>query len=239
MQPLSRVNSKATVTWGAEDLMTSRPKVAVKIAECIAEWADIKSVLGMLLGLLLDANSKAALAMFAAVENRNAQRRMIMASAEAKLPADHLDVLTALWNVSISPVMKQRDKLAHWVWAYSPELPNDLLLSNQDEKMVLHFQAIHSGRGRAPEVPFDTTKIFVVTEKYLTQFANLLRQTKNQVTLFSGSVWNANTDQQRSGLLQRLSGEPLIRLALDRLADRRKNQEAQQASHRPGPNGAE
>jgi hypothetical protein len=102
---------------------------------------------------LLDADSKAGLAMFSAVENRNAQRRMIMAAAEAKLPADHLELLTALLSSAISPVMKERDKLAHWSWAHSPELPHDLILTKPENKIVLHFQAVHIGRKQAPYVP--------------------------------------------------------------------------------------
>ena len=43
MQPLSRVRFRADVSLGVDDVMASRPKVTIKIAECIAKWAEIES----------------------------------------------------------------------------------------------------------------------------------------------------------------------------------------------------
>jgi hypothetical protein len=39
MQPLSKVRRGADVSLGVDDVMASRLKVALKIAECIAKWA--------------------------------------------------------------------------------------------------------------------------------------------------------------------------------------------------------
>ena len=71
--------------------MTLRAKVAVKVAQYIAEWSEIESLLGLFLALLLHANQKAVLAMYAGIENRAAQLRMIDSAAGAVLPPDHYD----------------------------------------------------------------------------------------------------------------------------------------------------
>jgi hypothetical protein len=224
------------VTWGAIDTITSRPKVAVRIAECIAEWADIETMLGLFLALLLNTDSKAALAMYASVENRSSQRKMIMAAAKAKLPPEHFDVLTAVMTASVAPVMKQRDKLAHWCWGHAPELPNDLLICEPDEKMGRHFVAVHRDR-RFPASAADPDKIFVVTEEYLTRLADQLRMAKGHVNDMAATVWEKNSSQERAEHLRLLSNEPLVRKALDRIEDRRKTQQVQPPSPPQEPSG--
>jgi hypothetical protein len=217
MQPLSRVNPKASVTWGDSEMMPKHTYVARRIAECTSEWADIETMLGMLLGFLLGTDSKAAMAMFSAVESSAAQRQMILAAAGAKLPSEHVDVLSVLFSAVVTPVMKERNKLVHWVWAYSPEVPDCLLITKPDHKMVLHFQAVHVGRARAPEVPFDPSEIFVVTEDDLIRLAKRLRKAKDYVTRFMATIWMENSREVRAEYLQKLSSEPQIHEALMRL----------------------
>lgn len=228
MQPLSRIKPSASVLWGDPNTMIApeRAKVSALIADCIAEWADTETMLGMLLGILLNTDSKAALAIYAAVDNRAAQRRIVLAAAEAKLSEDHFDLLSAVFNVGITPAMKERDKLAHWSWGYSPELPDCLLLTKPDNKMALHFQAIHT-RVHMPQVSFDPSTIFVVTEPDLSRLAKRMRDGKEHLSKFMASIWDKNSQQQRDEWRQKLSNEPQIREAWDRLrAARQKNQES-------------
>ena len=104
--------------------------------------------------------------------------------------------------------------------------------------MILHFQAAPL-RSKDPQIPFNSEKVFVVTEDYLSKLANRLRTTKDYVTQFVATIWDQNTPQQRDEWLQKLSSERLIRAALDRLAEaRRKNREVRQSSRQPTPNGA-
>jgi hypothetical protein len=226
MQPLSRVRPGAMCNWGAPDNMTTHPKVAVRIAECIAECADIETMLGLLLALLLDTNAKAALAMYGSVENRAVQRRMMLAAAEANLPSSHFDLLSVTLSASVSPVMKERDKLAHWIWGHSPELPEALLLTEPDEKMSLHYAAIHRKITGAPESPFNPANIFVVKEDDLLRLASRLRKAKEHITYFMATVWKENTPQKRDEFLQKLSNEPQIREALARLHEARRKTQA-------------
>ena len=53
MQRLSRVKLNCATNWGSNSVMTLRPKVAVKIAQYIAEWSEIESLLGLFLAVLL------------------------------------------------------------------------------------------------------------------------------------------------------------------------------------------
>jgi hypothetical protein len=129
MQPLSRVNPNATPNWGSPNTMAFRPALAAKIAQCIAHWAEIEVFLGAFLGFLLHTNEAAAVAMYSGLENRTAQLKMINAAAKACLPIDHFDVLSCFFSAILRPVMRERDKLAHWNWGYSEDLPDALLLA--------------------------------------------------------------------------------------------------------------
>jgi len=183
-----------------------RPKVAVTIAEYIAEWANIETMMGIFVALLLDTDAKAMLAMYSALNNRTAQLRMIEAAAESKLTPDHNDIMGALMHSFVRPAMKQRDKLAHWCWGYSTELPEALLLMEPNEKMALHMGAVNPPK----PVELDRTKIFVVTENDAIRMLDNLRITVDRFSIFMGTVWQSSTVQQRKALLQKLSRDPDI-----------------------------
>jgi hypothetical protein len=218
MQPLSRVKPKAVMmAFGQDRTMAGRPKVAVLMAECIAKWADIETMLGILLTLLLDTDAKATLAMYSALESRAPQLRMLEAAAESKLSEEHFDLFAVLLLQHLKPAMRERDKLAHWCWGYSPELPEALLLLEPDEKTIMHMDALD------PPAPakIDRSKVFVVTESDLTRTINRLLTVTNRVAAFMGTVWKRNSSDQRAALLQKLSTEPEIEKALVRRRESR------------------
>jgi len=92
MQPLSNFlssdNSPAHCEFGQFNTMGSHPEIAVRVAACIAEWAEIETSMGVLLAVLLDASPKAALAMYGSTENRTTQQKMVMAAAAHQLSQD-------------------------------------------------------------------------------------------------------------------------------------------------------
>jgi hypothetical protein len=47
-----------------DDTMASRKDVAVVVAECIAQWAEIESVLRVILSMLLETEARAGIAMY-------------------------------------------------------------------------------------------------------------------------------------------------------------------------------
>ncbi len=219
MQPLSRVKADAKLGFDQDDTMSTRPKIAVKIAECISEWADIESMLGIYLALLLDTDRQAALAMFSALDNRAGSLRMLEAATKTKLPEAHAEIFSALLLGFIRPAMRERDKLAHWCWGQSPDLPDSLLLMEPTDKIYVHMQAI-----RPPKpVEFDRSKVFVVTEVDLERTLQRFRTTENHVAHFMGTVWLSNPPELRDSLLQSLSKKPPIVEAVARLRKNQKN----------------
>lgn len=69
MQPLSHVKPDAETLWGQPNTMAKRPQLAVKVADCIAQWAEIEVFLGAFLAFILHTNERAAHAMYSGVEN--------------------------------------------------------------------------------------------------------------------------------------------------------------------------
>lgn len=93
MQPLSNFQfPTGHCEFGRFETMISHPQIAVRVAACISEWAEIETTLGVLLAILLNASPKAALAMYGSTENRTTQIKMVMAAAVHQLSQDESDL---------------------------------------------------------------------------------------------------------------------------------------------------
>jgi len=233
MQPLSKVNPKAVANWG-DPPMETRPALAAKVAQCIARWAENETLLGAFLALLLHANEQAVLAMYSGLENRSAQLRMIRAAAESSLPKDHAEVITTMLTVLVKPVMTERDKLAHWTWGYSDQLPVALLLAQPSRTMRMLMEALRTQRSKGHvDVPSPFDDIFVVRDGDLERIKKRGEELKYYMRVALGSVWQLNSPVQRAVNIQELSNVPQIRESLDRQKARQNNQAAQSQSPLP------
>lgn len=68
-------------------------------------------------------------AVFLAMETASAKSTAITALAERKLSAESLRLLRAIIKV-VKSAEKERNKLAHWTWVWSPQIQNAFLLSD-------------------------------------------------------------------------------------------------------------
>jgi hypothetical protein len=228
MQLLSRVKPDTTTEWGKPDTMARRPKLAVKIAHAIAQWSENEILLGGFLAFLLHANQKAALAMYSGLENRSAQLRLLTAAAEATLPADHFQAVAALLTCIVRPAMKERDRLAHWSWGYSDDLPDALMMAEPSYNLKSLMVALDlQHRVKPQDVPTSFDKIFVVRDADLEGILQRGLDARNHVRLAMASVWwDHNSPQERAEHLRQLSNVPAIRAALNRQAEARQKPKA-------------
>jgi hypothetical protein len=244
MQPLSRVNVHATSVWGTLAKLESRPQAAIKVAECIAAWSTVEVSLATFLGFLMHNSQKASLAMFTSVENRAAQLRLVEGAAKQILSPTHYDVISVLLTAIIRPVMKERDKLAHWCWGVSDKLPNDLLIMRPSDLIDGYVAQALAATRRNPD-PILTGRIleklpeiYVVTPDDLNRLLGRITKAEKSVRIATGSVWNKGSKKERAECLQLLSSEPEIQAGLARLASgRQKNQATQPPSPPPDQNG--
>ena len=119
-------------------------------------------IVGLFLALLLNADQKAILGMYEAIESGAGRLKMVIGASKAKLPTNHFRVAEVIFINFISPAARERNKFAHWCWGQSPQLPDELLLMAPEEKLALHVQIL------TPPQPtiFNRDNIFVISEKY-------------------------------------------------------------------------
>jgi hypothetical protein len=220
MQPLNKVNPNAITSWGVDDAMLSRPHLAAKIAQYISQWSDIETLLGLFLAILLHAHEEAALAIFHGIENRTAQFKMLTSAAQASLPPETFDAVSALLAAVIKPAMKFRDKLAHWSWGISGDLPDALVLCEPKDKLRAHLEILRiqtsTQTSRTPDVPMGNQGVYVLREKDLDAALSSLLKARDSLSTAMGACWQSNPPALRARNLAQLSSEPSIRNALAR-----------------------
>ena len=211
MQPLSRVLPKVLARFGEPDTMQQRPKLAIKIAECVTQFASFESLMGVSISIMLHSDATVVHAMYAALENRSAQLRVLQACAKAKLNQDQASLMTYLISLYIKPLMRRRDRLAHWVWGVCDELPDALLTTDTTDRMLMHMGVVGDIVS-----PFDTSKVFVVKEPYLSQFLAELFICIDLYREFIGTFWARNSLEVREQMLHLILAKPPIWAWFDR-----------------------
>lgn len=130
-QPLSRVVPNASVVFGnAGDRPLARhPELAVLAIEAIASWSNVESFMLKLFVSLLGGNGSLAAEVFLALENQAAKNTAINAAASSVLRelTGELRVLKAILAITKTNE-KERNKLAHWTWGDSPNIPDGVVL---------------------------------------------------------------------------------------------------------------
>ncbi len=130
-QPVSRVKSDANIEIGNVGTRTlaSRPALAVMAMEAIAAWAHVESfMLRMYVELAGGAQSDAAAA-YLALDTTSAKSKVVSVLAKLKLSKENYSLLRALIKLT-KTAQKDRDKLAHWIWGSSEQLPDAILLAD-------------------------------------------------------------------------------------------------------------
>ena len=130
-QPLSRVNPNASIVMGnaGDRPLLRHPEIAALAAEAIASWANVESFMLKLFVEMFGGNEALATNIFLSLSNQSAKNDAIRAAADSFFEngSDELAVFRALLAISKTNE-KDRNKLAHWTWGDSPNLPDALLL---------------------------------------------------------------------------------------------------------------
>lgn len=130
-QPLSRVMPGASVIMCNADVrpLNHNPELGLLAMEAIISWSNVERfMLKMYLELMGGSQDLAAVS-FLAQETQNAKMAAINAVAKHVLDEKYFELLQAILKAS-KPGQSGRDKLAHWTWGYSPNIPDGFLLAN-------------------------------------------------------------------------------------------------------------
>jgi len=130
-QPLSRLAPRAGYEIGNVGCRTlaQRPQLAILAMEAIAAWSHVENFMLRMYVQMAGGQQADAAAVYLALESNSVKTKAINVLAERKLEPGNLRLLRALIKVAKS-AQKERDKLAHWIWGSTPELPDALLLSD-------------------------------------------------------------------------------------------------------------
>lgn len=133
LMPPQSISSKRRDAKVDLDPITLRrhPQLAVRIADVIAYWSRIESLLGSILGRMLGSQARPSIAMYEAIRSSQIQMYVLEAAANAALSPENLEVFNPLL-VAVKHAGAARHKIAHWLWADSPDFPNSLILVNPD-----------------------------------------------------------------------------------------------------------
>lgn len=138
-QPLSRVAPEAGIVIGnAGDRPLARhPDLAVLAIEAIASWSNVESFMLGLFVELFGGHNSLATEVFLSLDGQAAKSAAINAAAVTVLKDrdPELRVLRAILAI-VKTNEKDRNKLAHWTWGDSPNLPDAVLLV--DPRTTVH-----------------------------------------------------------------------------------------------------
>lgn len=203
-QPLSRVAPNANIMLGnvPDPTLDRHPDLALLSMKAIGSWSNVELRMLETFVQLMGGPQETATFVFLALESTSAKSSAITAAAR-QLQDDHRRLLTALNGISRTQ-QKHRDKLAHWIWGDSPQLPDAVLLINPK---TLVDQIAHT----------DRNEVFVYRA---VDFQTIIADNDRLSVYWRRFHWiianhPANTGNQ---LYDQLSAVPEIRERLDRQA---------------------
>jgi|SRR5579863_9682037 len=199
------------------------PELAARIADAIAFWSRIESILGSILGRMLGSQARPSIAMYEAIRSSQVQMDVLEAAANAALSPENLEVFNPLL-VAVKHAGAARHKIAHWLWADSRDFPDNLILVNPDaltefEKKISDDTASLE-RGVVPQSypTVDLKLAFIWEEEHFADLIDELNDVYHLTLRFSALVTHGGKvsvpadDQLRAHLL----AAPRIREALRR-----------------------
>ncbi len=135
-QPLSRIKPNASVYIGnvGDYPLRRHPDLAVLAMECIRSWSDVENFMLHLYVELMGGNASLIAKTYLNLRGASNKQQLLVAAAEASLDDKLKPLFKAIFS-RISTHEKDRDKIAHWTWGDSPQLPDALLLMDPRAKL--------------------------------------------------------------------------------------------------------
>lgn len=112
-----------------ESIFSKCPDLSLLALAAIASWSSVDVALLRVFIQLMGGAETMSASIYVALESQAAKTAAIQAAARSALSdrPEEAILLRAVLKIAKTQ-QKFRDKLAHWVWGYCPNLPNSLLL---------------------------------------------------------------------------------------------------------------
>jgi len=210
-QPIKKVNPAASVHISLSDASPSnhRPELALLAMSVLAEWSILDSWLNGLFVIMCGPEPTAALDIYSSLSGGATKAVAFNAVAEKYLKPEEKEIYAAIMRLVVR-ARNQRNKLAHGVWGYSPQIPDGVLLCDAIP-MMRYSTAIHeyhhtySKNRQMPELPYDD--IFVYYKNDFTSQSEAIRRLMNHVmefryALHRGMQWIGTSEAFEALVLQ-------------------------------------
>jgi len=229
-QPLSAIPKATKVTLGnnMDSPSRHRPDLALLAMNVVAEWSLLESFVNGLFVKLLGTNAGAAAAIFSSIRSQAGQRDAFQAVAASALDNDpeKQDLIVAVLEVC-NKAAKTRNRVAHWVWGHSDNLPNAVLLADPNAvttymAKLVDWAAARERGEKAAYPDIDRRRVYAYTEQDFTEASQRIQRAMWLVS----HVRMAMPPELPGALsLTQLSAEPELQKELDRLRrDRQSDQ---------------
>ncbi len=228
-QPLTNFSRNLSIFLGNNTDSPShhRPDLALKAMSVIAEWSILESFMSSLFAALLLGDDGRAAAIFSTIRSQQGQRDAIKAAVDlSALDQNKRDIISAVFSI-YEKASKPRNKIAHWVWGYSPELPDAVLLADPNAMAAFHAKiaaftrTVSTAKNYEPRPEIDKSRIFAWNAA---DFETASEKIQRAMDLASQTTLALLTSAPLSDpILLQLSNEPDLRAELERLNRDRQN----------------
>lgn len=137
-QPLSNFRGKIgliSIGNSSDGPSQNRPVLGTAAMNVVAEFSILESFLIGLFVQMLGANPRPAASMYMALASEAARTAALKALADLVLDEKERSILEAILD-AYKTAAKHRNKIAHWIWGYSTELPDAVLLRDPTASVV-------------------------------------------------------------------------------------------------------
>ena len=199
-QPISDVAPDANIAFAnvGDRPLARHPDLALLAMEAIESWSNVENFMLNFFLELFGGNRTLAANVYLSLDGWNAKSSAIRAAANSVLDENSNRLLNAILAV-FKTNQKSRDKLAHWTWGDSPQVPDGLLLANP----------------KAQITDTDKDQIYVYREQDFKNIIEANNRLCGYAQLFQfilmGHIANANNE-----LFDQLCREPEIQERLSR-----------------------
>lgn len=223
-QPLSKHGPLKSLSIGnnSDSPSRHRPELALLAMQVIAEWSILESFMAGLLVKMLGANPGPAAAMYSSLTGGAAQRAAFRAIADVSINDESVRNVFEATLSTYSSLSVQRNKIVHWTWGHSDDIPDGVLLANPRAMMEYQLEMKVDTDALMAGGEFDSNKnripindIFIYKkvdfEKLSESINALIRQIMELGFVLTGHA--ANKDGR---LLRQLLETPLVREFVNR-----------------------
>jgi hypothetical protein len=161
----------------------------------VAEWSILESFINGLFVELLGAGATTAAAIFSSIRSQAGQRDAFRAVASVALEddQDNQDILVAVLEVC-DRASRLRNRICHWVWGHSRELPDAVLLGDPTAMtthratMLDYTHEVMKPGSRPPMPEIDERRIYVYREADFVEASQKIQRAIALVASFEGAL---------------------------------------------------